>query len=264
MLSLSFLKGSGVVAANLSNDFRREQTVIAEQVTYEMLAVFGALNFKALDMSSPGFIEAAVSVAERGHRQSVALGGDMYLSMRRDAGVMGNFRVDEAVFDPTQLRRDLVALGPVAAKKLLSRGERIPDAASRVFTLTSGRVSKSSIAGARDTISRSTVSDDRAVAYARQVGSNPCDFCSMLSANTYKSAYAAMYSAGGRKRAKAPQPLGATFHDHCKCTLVTLFGGELPDPAKGEQEFLKSWVGASKQGVDFRTFADSAGVGLAV
>lgn len=245
-----------MVAAALSNELRREQTAIAERATTEMLAVYGSLNFKAIDLSAPGFIEASVSVAERRHREASVLGGDMYLSMRRDAGVAGNFQVEWAEFDAEQLRRDLIVLGPVAAKKLMSQGERIPRAARSVFKLTAGRVAKASIAGVRDTISGTTAKDSQAVAYARQVGSNPCDFCLMLSANTYKSAYAALYSGGARKRSKAPQPAGSKFHDHCKCTLVTLFAGEIAPGAQDQQAFLADWAKASGQGTGFREFVE--------
>lgn len=243
-----------MVAASLSAELRREQTEIADRVTAEMLSIYGALNFKAIDMSAPGFIEAAVSVADRGHREASVLGGDMYLSMRRDAGVVGSFEVARPEFDARQLRIDLVALGPVAAKKLLSRGERIPDAAQKVFTLTAGRVSKASISGVRDTISASTVQDQQAVAYARQTSTGACDFCLLMAENTYRSAYSAMYAAGGRKRAKAPQPAGSTFHDHCRCTLVTLFQGEIAPGAKDRQRFLADWANASKQGTGFEEF----------
>lgn len=243
-----------MVAASLSAELRREQTALADRVTAEMLSVYGALNFKAIDMSAPGFIEAAVSVADRGHREASVLGGDMYLSMRRDAGVTGAFNVALPEFDARQLRIDLVALGPVAAKKLLSQGKRIPEAAKRVFTLTAGRVSTASLAGARDTISASTAKDQQAVAYARQTQSGACDFCMLMAENTYKSAYSAMYASGGRRRAKAPQAAGQTFHDHCRCTLVTLFQGEIAPGAKDRQAFLADWVRASKQGTGFEEF----------
>lgn len=253
-----------MVAASLSAELRREQTAIADRVTAEMLSIYGALNFKAIDMSAPGFIEAAVSVADRGHREASVLGGDMYLSMRRDAGVaQGGFDVARPEFDARQLRVDLVALGPVAAKKLLSRGERIPEAARRVFTLTAGRVSTASLAGARDTISASTVKDRQAVAYARQTQSGACEFCLLMAENTYKSAYSALYASGTRGRAKAPQPMGATFHDHCRCTLVTLFQGEIAPGARDRQAFLAEWVKASKQGTGFEEFvAERGGIRL--
>lgn len=248
-----------MVAATLSSELRREQAAIADRVTQEMLAIFGSLNFKAIDMSSPGFIEAAISVAERGHVQASALGADMYLSMRREAGVAGAFDVYRPEVDVAELRRALIVLGPVAAKNLMSSGVRIPDAAQRVFTLTAGRVSKTAIAGTRDTISGTSVIDSQAVAYARQTGSDPCDFCILMAENTYKSAYTALYAAGNRKRAKNPQPMGSTFHDHCKCTVVTLFQGQIAPGAKDRQAFLKEWVNASGQGISFTDFLARTG-----
>lgn len=251
-----------MVTASLASELRREQTALADRVTVEMLGVYGALNFKALDVSSPGFIEAAVAVAERGHREASALGGDMYLSMRRDAGVAGQFDVARPKFDAVQLRRDLTVLGPVAAKKLLSRGERIPDAAKSVFTLTSGRVSKTALQGTRDAISGSSGADQQAVAYARQVRAGACDFCVLLAENTYRSAESAMFAAGTRGRAKAPQPAGATFHDHCRCTLVPLFQGQIAPGSRDRQAFIAQWVSASKQGMSYRDFAEKSGLTL--
>lgn len=248
-----------MVAATLSSELRREQAAIADRVTQEMLAVFGSLNFKAIDMSSPGFIEAAVSVAERGHTQASSLGADMYLSMRREAGVAGGFDFYRPEIDVAELRRALIVLGPIAAKNLMSSGVRIPDAAQRVFTLTAGRVSRTVLGGVRDTISGTSVIDGQAVAYARQTGSDPCRFCLLMAENTYKDAYSALYSAGNRKRAKNPQPMGSKYHDHCKCTVVTLFQGQIAPGARDRQAFLKEWVSASGQGVSFADFLARTG-----
>lgn len=250
-----------MVAASLSTQLRREQTAIAEQTTLEMYSVFGVLNFKNLDASSAGFIEASVSVAQKAHARAGELGGDMYLAMRRDAGVAGQFTAYRPQFDADELRAALVVLGPVGAKKLMSSGHRIPDAAQRVFTATSGRVATAALAGTRDAITGSTMQDSRAIAYGRQTRAGACDFCLIMSENTYKDAFSAMYSAGNRGRAKAPQPMGATFHDHCGCTVVTLFDGQLPERAKERTEFFRAWNTATRQGVDPNEFIRRTGMG---
>lgn len=249
-----------MVAAMQLAELRREQVAIAGRATAEMLAVFGSLNFRAVDLSAPGFVEAAVSVAERTHAQAHAVGADMYLSMRRDAGVAGQFQVARPVFDSAELRRGLIVLGPIAAKKLMSDGVRIPEAAKRVFTLTSGRVSKTALAGVRDTISGSTVQDSQAVAYARQTSSGACDFCVMLAGNTYRSAETAMQSGGRRKRNKVAQPAGEPFHDHCRCALVTIFQGQLPDGGVDRREFSQAWHDATQQGLSHDEFLGRAGL----
>lgn len=251
-----------MVAATRATELRREQSQIAERVTAEMLTLYGAFNFKSIDATAPAFIEASVSVADRWHREASALGGDMYLSMRRDAGVAGHYTVERPQFDAVQLRRDLIVLAPVAAKKALSRGVRIPDVARNVFTLTAGRTTTAALAGARDTISGSSVKDSQAIGYARQTQSGACDFCLMLAENTYRSAETAMFSGGTRKRNKAAQPAGQPFHDHCRCTLVTLFQGEIAPGAKDRQAFLAEWSKASRQGTSFREFAEQRDVAL--
>ena len=239
-----------MVAATLASELRREQTVIADRATAEMLAVFGSLNFKAIDFSAPGWVEASVSVAQRYHAQASALGADMYLSMRRDAGVAGQFDYYRPELDVQELRAALIVLGPVAAKKLMSDGVRIPDAAQRVFTLTAGRVSKTALGGVRDTISGTAVKDPQAVA------SDPCDFCLLMAENTYTSAYTAMYSAGNRKRNTNPQPMGSKYHDHCQCTVISIFRGQLAGVGN-KQQFMMSWVQASQQGAGFDAFVES-------
>lgn len=250
-----------MVTATLAMELRREQTAIAARVTDEYLSTFGALNFKAIDLSSPGFIEASVSIAERGHRESGVLGSDMYLSMRRDAGVSGSVELATPELDKAQLRRDLIILGPVAAKRLMSQGIRIPEAAQRVFTLTAGRVAKTAISGTRDTISATTRLDDQAFAYARQTAAGACDFCVMLAGNTYKSAETAMFSSGMRKRNKAAQPAGEKFHDHCRCTLITLFRSQMPERRRlSRRQFSEAWVEASRQGMRYTDFLDRNGL----
>lgn len=241
-----------MAVSTLVSELRREQSRIAEGVTTELLALYGAFNFKAIDATAPAFIEASVSVADRWHRKASEVGGDMYLSMRSDAGVAGHYTVDRPQFNERQLRRDLIILGPVAAKKALSSGARIPTAARNVFTLTAGRVSTASLAGVRDTISRTSVRDAQVTSYARQTQADACDFCLMLAENTYKDAYSAMYSSGSRKRAKSPQPMGSKFHDHCRCVLVPLFrGGPVTEvlAAKRDREkrFREAWAEASGQ-----------------
>lgn len=244
-------------------DLRTEQIRIAEAATAEMLTLFGAFQFRNVDESAPAFIEASVSVADRYHREASAVGAEMYLSARREAGIAGHFTVERPEFDAMQLRHDLIVLAPVSAKKLMSQGVRITEAARRVFTRTAGRVSTAALAGSRDTISRTTNADSQAVAYARQTQSDACDFCLMLAENTYKDAYSAMYSLGTRKRNKRPQPMGAKFHDHCRCTLITLFQGQIAPGARDRQAFYKEWVAASGQGQGFRDFiAQKPGYGL--
>lgn len=245
-----------MVAAALATELRTEQQRIAERATGEMLTLYGAFQFTDVDATAPAFIEASVSVADRFHREASALGGNMYLSMRRDAGVAGHYVVARPEFDAVQLRRDLIALGPVAAKKLMSRGVRIPDAAKRVFTMSAGRVATASLAGVRDTITASTVDDSQAVAYARQTQSDACDFCLTMAENTYRSAQTAQFASGGRRRAKAPQPAGSTFHDHCRCTVLPLFRGEIAPGARDRQAFLAEWATASRQGTGFREFIE--------
>lgn len=248
----------------LTAELRAEQQQIAQRATAEMLALFGALQFKAIDATAPAFIEASVSVADRYHREASALGGDMYLSMRRDAGIVGHFAVARPEFDDVQLRRDLVVLGPVSAKKLMGQGVRIQDAAKSVFTLTSGRVATAALAGSRDTLSRSANADRQAVAYARQTASGACDFCLLMAENTYKDAYSALYASGTRKRAKAAQPMGSKFHDHCRCTLFPLFrGGPVTDvlakKRASAEDFRNAWLNASGQGATYREFLTSRG-----
>ena len=246
------------------DSLRNEQIALADQVTQEFLAVFGSLNFKNIDYSSPGFVEAAISVAERGHRAGARIGSEMYLSMRTQAGVAGSFEVVAPELDVSQLRRDLIALGPIAAKKLLSRGERIPDAAKSVFTLTAGRVATNALSGVRDTISATTLGDSQAVAYARQPQGDACDFCIMLADNTYRDAFSAMYSAGNRKRNLKPQPMGATFHDHCRCTLKPLFASQVNMsivPRTGSaRSFGAAWRSAHARGMTYDQFLKQAGL----
>ncbi|HUH52601.1 MAG TPA: hypothetical protein VLZ31_00960 [Microbacteriaceae bacterium] len=249
--------------STLTREMRREQNQLAELATAEMLTIFGSLNFKNIDVSAPGFIEASVSVAERYHNEATYLGADMYLSMRSQAGVAGRFDVVSPGLDSVQLRKDLVYLAPISAKKLMSQGQRIPDTARTVFTLTSGRVTKTVLDGSRQTIEASTVADSQAVAYARQTSAGACDFCVLMAENTYKHAEDALYSSGTRKRAKKPQAAGSKYHDHCRCTVVTLFNNEMPQRWHDKQEFREAWFDATNQGIDPHEFIEKTGKGKA-
>lgn len=116
---------------------------------------------------------------------------------------------------------------------------------------------------------RDVADDPRTPISARRIPRpGACNFCRMLSLNTYSSAEAAGqvvgHEAGSRGknhtqaqrdaylrkygprrrvlRSGGSQPLGASFHDHCKCEVYVSYAGEPDDIPYETHEMLEGYM----------------------
>lgn len=238
---------------SLSNDLRRQQQILARDTTNELAGVFGALNFKALDASSTGWITAAESIARRAHADATDLGANFYTDYRREAGVRGRVPITRAEFAGNKLRSSLLMLGAWQGKHLLSEGYPMTDVATSVFTATSGSAVRRVLAGSRETIQETSFNDGYVGTWRRVTGPHPCGFCAMVAMNLFNSESSALFvqgrgvdpsialDASGRRRkgyiggvgggvkARGAQALGKKYHDHCQCTAVPAIRDAYPD-----------------------------------
>lgn len=207
----------------LSNQFRADQIDLARESTTKLLEVSGALNFKAVDSSAPGWIAAVESIVVPAHERSVQLGAALYGDYRLASGVAGAAPVVIPELDRRALRNALTILGPYAAKHAMAQGMSISKTFENVFANTAGTAVKTVLGGGRDTVQGSSVSDTVCVGYQRVTSSSPCPFCAMVAQNTYRSVESASQSSGTRKRSANPQPPKSRYHSHCRCTVVPIF-----------------------------------------
>lgn len=220
-------------ATDLAVEYRARQVEIAKSTAQDMLNVAGALNFKAVDLSSTGWMTAVEAVVARRYHESVQLGQDMYLGFRSVSGVQGAAALTIPNLDRDKLIRALVVLGPYAAKHGMADGEPIPELATRVLTNTAGAAIRASLAGARDTVQGTAIADTQCIGYTRVTNGKPCNFCAMVAANTYRSIQSASESSGARRRSASPQPPRSKYHNHCQCRAVPIFNQKSwPDGTK--------------------------------
>ncbi len=160
-----------------------------------------AANFAAL--VSSGFAVTS-TLSARYLRQHAALEGARVEPVQADAVAA---RIETA----------LLVSGPVAFKKNITKTAD-PLLARRVMAdQLRGTVTRTVLAGARDTATATATATDRIVGWRRVTAGQPCAFCAMVASR------GAVY----KERTALRDP---AFHDHDRCTYEPLYRNE-PEPA---------------------------------
>ncbi|MCS4277724.1 hypothetical protein M2390_002933 [Mycetocola sp. BIGb0189] len=234
----------------LAADLRREQIKLADRLVLDLVEVFGALNFKGIDTSAPGWAAAVIAATTTHHRAAAELGATMYLDLRREVGVKGPVNIATPDLDRGALEAALALNGPYAAKHGMAIGRRISELAPAIFANTAGAATKLALAGSRDTIEITADTDPKALSYVRIASAKPCDFCALMTQKSYLSMQSAGTAAGTRNRALNPRARGASYHAHCRCTVVPYFSADSwPDGAHRQAEtYADLWKRAASFG----------------
>lgn len=118
-------------------------------------------------------------------------------------------------------------------------------------SLGAGKVDKYGISAGRDAIADAITSDGRVEMFARQLGPNPCHFCSMLASRgwVYTKATAGTTSrqttvagnAGNFEDGLDGRPLDVRkYHDNCHCTIISRWTAQSILPASN-QFYKEQW-----------------------
>lgn len=225
----------------LFDEYQAAQTELAREVTDGLAVTMGALDLTRVDASAPGWVAAATSVVQRGHRKGVQL-GTQYAEQFSDEGLIsGRFRVNPATADVNAIAASLTVLGPHRAKHLMSRGADFETVARTILAGVAGAGTRHAVGGMRETV-RKTYTRVRRIAK-----SGCCGFCAMLATREYwiESGTDAATSAAGvvvgrnKGRTRGNQRIGEKFHDHCKCEVVPISDGLQPDGYEDRLELFE-------------------------
>ena len=108
--------------------------------------------------------------------------------------------------DDTLVRATLRILGPIGAKKQISRRAR--NVAGDTLTRVSGSVTRQVLQAGRDTLVGTLRDDASARGWRRVTDADPCDFCAGIAAEGVTAKTSAA---------------GFAAHDHCGCTAEPAF-----------------------------------------
>lgn len=209
----------------ISEEHRAAQLRLNRQTNDRLADVLPALNLRDIDGSAPGWLVAVGSVTAGLHDASTSLGQEAYLAYRREAGARGSVQFLTSLLDERELQASLLRMGPYWAKKAMARGARIPDVARMLLGQTSGVSLRYGQAGGRDLISRTAARDTRSVGWMRIARGDACGFCKLVADK------GAIYKEST-----------ATFaaHDHCQCTAVPMFDGQVVGPEASAIQYIAS------------------------
>lgn len=213
----------------LYDEYRAAQNGLAREVTDGLALTMGALDLRRVDASAPGWLAAATSVVRRGHAKGVTIGSDF--ASQFQGAVSGQFSIKPGSPDVASMVTSLTVLGPYRAKKLMGGGADISVVAKELFAGITGAGVRHSLDGVRSTVSRSSWTRMRRIPQ-----SGCCGFCAMLATRDYwvntgrdvNPALTVIGRRGGIRRGHS-QPLGESYHDHCKCTVSPVSEEIQPD-----------------------------------
>lgn len=203
--------------------------------------VDGAVNVVAGEVASiarratVGDIDAWWNGAGGGIRQAIAVGFTQTARLASrwlvESAALAGFELDPvaAALEQAALATSLLIVGPVAFKRQMARSGDEALARQSMTTQLVGAAIRWARAGDRDTLfSTADANPTVLVGYRRQAEAGACPFCQMLAGRG--AVYLSQESAGtvvGRGKtptAHGSRPIGRTFHDHCHCRVVPVYG----------------------------------------
>lgn len=188
--------------SELASQHRRAQLALRAGTLRQLLAIWPAFDFDAIDRSWPAVQAALLALIGLRRRDSAGLASAYYTSARREAVPGGTPSPVLADFDTAQVATSLLVTGPYTAKRLLSL--RDPQARATTLVRVSGAVSRHVLNGGRQTLLRSIEADDKAKGWQRITSGAPCPYCAaragrLLLTSNFES------------------------HDHCGCSAQLVF-----------------------------------------
>jgi hypothetical protein len=196
-------------AAALTEQHRRAQLQIRAQALRDFMVLWPLWTGTAETFDR--LAAATVPLVAVHHRTSAALAAAYFTAFRRADRAPGS--APPRLADPPdsdQVVSSLVVTGRIQTGKAIAAGQP-PDTAMRTaLTRTSGTVTRTVLAGGRDTLARSAEEDRQAVGWQRVADGNACAFCALLAS---------------RGPAYSEEGAGFEAHDHCGCGAEPAYEG---------------------------------------
>lgn len=215
-------------AAQLTDQYRRDQAAIAGRAAAQMLVAFNTLlDPSALDRTFPTFLAAALQIIGGPRQAAAAVATDYYVRHRAELGITGPVTVYSAAeLDLAQVTTGLLVAGPVTVKRAMMQGKTLQEAFARGLILSVNTAYRYAADGGRATIQNTTDHDPLALGYARVTDGDPCYFCAMLASRgpVYRSEASALRREDGRR-----------YHNGCGCTAEPVYTKQQPWPGDARQ-----------------------------
>lgn len=229
------------------------QSALAEGLRRALAALWPELDVQDLNGSLPAFKAAAFALTNRFSMASASLASRDYSRRRIAAGVRSSFTVPIAPAPPQEQVDNAVGWATKALwDRALLDSPTSPQAASVLDAAQAnieGAVEKMVLDVGRATTVEAVAKDPKARAWARETKPGCCYFCALMASRG--AVYSSARAAGD----------GNTYHDHCRCTVVPVFGPfEATAHARqwaAEYERLKSTLGHSPSLSDWRQHYDA-------
>lgn len=172
--------------------------------------------------ATSALVEAVPPVVDSYRDVAATFAADWYDEQRASASVAGRFAASLAPPAPVEQVTAMVRWAVTPIWQSLDW-----DAALRNLVAGSSRLVRD---GSRDTIRVASLADPAARAYVRVARADACPFCLMLASRGAVYASSATASrTGSSGRSRGRQQAGEAFHDHCRCTPVPVFDGQIPE-----------------------------------
>lgn len=198
------------MADRLAVAHRKAQLAIRAQVMRELVRLWPAMDWTALDATFPAWSSAVGTLITAHRAVSTSTAASFLRRHRLAAGIPGPAPIVLAApLPPEQLSTSLATTALWAAKAAAARGVTADRAMANAFVRSSGAATRLVLDGGRQTLARSMEADSRCVGYRRVTSGNACSFCAQL----------ATWAEGNAS-------LNTDFkaHDHCGCSAQPVYG----------------------------------------
>lgn len=229
-------EGRALTAAN-----QRRQALIAAQAMNVAASLWDELDISDLDASTPAWLGANLTVAQRYFTQSAQTTA-AYVSDYRKAELGADIGpLVQPKFDLRTNAHTLLLAGPVRVKLLVGSGMDPNAALAGAKTKYLGMMSRQTLAGGRKLIDLTAKKDTQAVGWRRVTsGAHTCTFCAMLASR------GPVY--GSKEKAEQIAGTGLHYHSHCACTAELIYGEWQPN--EYEQGFIAEYEKAAQEAND--------------
>lgn len=191
-----------------SDTHRLAQTGLSLVAVRLIQHAFADLDLHNLRGTLPEFTQSIAAIVRHYAPASSVLAIEHYTEQRLLADVSGSFRPQPT--DPVPLEQ-IASNVQWATKPLWGPSPDVEAATSRL----EGAVGRLVENAGRDTTVNAVMADRKATGWAREAKPTACAFCAMLATRgaVYKSAKSATTT-----------EFGQSYHDHCHCVAVPVFG----------------------------------------
>ena len=203
-----------------------------------MARLWPTLDWARLDATFPAFAVLVAQLVQKNRGTSAGLSAAYLRAFRSTAGIPGEAK---AVFaqplNVDQFTTSLRSTSVVALKESAKRGVPAEKALPDALTQAQGAMSRLVLNAGRETTIETLRADTAAVGWQRILGTGGCNFCRVLAER------GAVYK---------EETVDFAAHDHCGCSVVPQYGGEL--------RTVKEYVPSTRFGTPGKRAANNAGI----